>query len=213
MIWGLWGYSHARVSVRVVELHLRTGLYPSHCPRLVPGHRWHYDPGGGSEVGRSISQHNGRVLLHHCGAPVDWCWHLVHHDVFTAHTRLTHHALEAAHGPTYEERECKERRQEQDSSEPYAHMFESLSNVIVTFALWRIANIIVVNSSVKPPTNTHTHTQWAAVRLQNLLCRYAAISEVIFLRHETQVWLITIISVSSLNITCSHFFLTLTYLN
>lgn len=105
-----WQHSHAHVSVRVVELHLRARLDPAHRPRLVPGHRWHDHASRGSEVRRPVAQHNGRILLHGRGGPVDGGRHLVHHDVLAPDPWLAGHALETAHGPADQEREHDQRR-------------------------------------------------------------------------------------------------------
>ena len=98
-------YSHANITIRVVELHLCARLDPAHRPRLVPRHGRHDDPGRSPEVRGFVPQHDGRVFLDDRRALVNGGRDVVDNDVLAPDPRLSGDALDATHGPGYKERQ------------------------------------------------------------------------------------------------------------
>lgn len=90
-------YSHPFVSVRVVELHVVTRLYPADGPCLLPGYWRHKDPGTGSEVRRPVAQDHAGRLVDAGGVGVDGAVHLQDGDAVSETLGLTPDALDAAH--------------------------------------------------------------------------------------------------------------------
>lgn len=90
-------YSHALVSVRVVELHVVASLDPADGPGLLPGYRWDENSGGGSEVRRPVAQDHAGRLVDAGGVGVDGAAHLQDDNTVAETLGLASDALDAAH--------------------------------------------------------------------------------------------------------------------
>lgn len=90
-------YSHALVSIRVVELHVVASLDPADGPGLLPGYRWDEDSGGGSEVRRPVAQDHAGRLVDAGGVGVDGAAHLQDDNTVAETLGLASDALDAAH--------------------------------------------------------------------------------------------------------------------
>lgn len=90
-------YSHPFVSIRIVELHVVTRLYPPNGPCFFPGYRRHKDPGTSSEVRCPVAQHYTGWLVNAGGVGVDGTVHLQDDDTVSETLGLTPDTLDTAH--------------------------------------------------------------------------------------------------------------------